>query len=145
MSKYYSQYNFLAGAPYKVEAGKDGVTEEDMQKLRRVNRWSDKINDKIDGGDEIEIISIDADVVDIDSNINLIDENADVEIIVEMDDEHERVRRAIKKLLPQQQELVNAIFYNGISVADFARKAGVTEGAIRDRLEKIYSRLKTLM
>lgn len=49
---------------------------------------------------------------------------------------------AISKLLPCQQELVKRVFFDREKIAKIATEEGVDEAAIRNRLKKIYKRLK---
>ena len=52
---------------------------------------------------------------------------------------------AVRHLLPQQQELIWQVFYEEMSLAAIARESGVTEGAVRHRLSKIYKRLQSFL
>ena len=52
---------------------------------------------------------------------------------------------AVQHLLPQQQELIWQVFYEENSLAAIARESGVTEGAVRHRLSKIYKRLQSFL
>lgn len=49
---------------------------------------------------------------------------------------------AISKLLPRQQELVDKVYFHGITIAEIAREEGVTISAISHRLDLIYKRLR---
>jgi RNA polymerase sigma factor (sigma-70 family) len=49
---------------------------------------------------------------------------------------------AISKLLPRQQELVDKVYFQGITMAEIAREEGVTVSAISHRLNLIYKRLR---
>ncbi len=50
--------------------------------------------------------------------------------------------RAIKKLRPQQREMLRRVFWEGVSQADIARQDGVGESTVSDRMRRIYQRLK---
>lgn len=52
---------------------------------------------------------------------------------------------AVRHLLPQQQELIWQVFYEEMALAAIARESGVTEGAVRHRLSKIYKRLQSFL
>lgn len=54
----------------------------------------------------------------------------------------EQLPEAIKKLQPQQQELVKRIFYKNERPGDIAREEGVSNAAISRRLNKIYASLR---
>ena len=55
------------------------------------------------------------------------------------------LREAIKTLKPAQQRLVQAVYYDGISVKDYAAQAGVDPSAITHRLRTIKNKLKKLL
>ncbi len=135
----FRNYRFNDGTVYRVEAGKDGVSDKDMLNLKNVIQSQYKTKIK---SEKLETISIDTFIIDDDKNAELIDQNADVELIVEIIEEHEFLQLAIDKLLPQQQELIREIHFKDVAIADLARSCGVTEGAIRDRLRKAYKQLK---
>lgn len=53
-----------------------------------------------------------------------------------------KLRAAIQKLQPQQVDLIYQSFYAKRTNVDIAAEQGVTEAAIRNRLKKIYARLR---
>ncbi len=53
--------------------------------------------------------------------------------------------RAIKKLRPQQRELIRKVFWDDMRQVDIARAEGVSESAIAQRMAAIVSRLKKLL
>ena len=59
--------------------------------------------------------------------------------------DEERLRAAIQKLDPDQQKMVQAIYFNGISVNDYAARMGVTQSAISHRLQTVKKKLKKLL
>ena len=69
------------------------------------------------------------------------------------DTEGEAVRRedmarlysAMEALSPSQRELVKKVYFEERKITDIAREEGVTEAAIRNRLKKIYFRLKKFL
>lgn len=73
------------------------------------------------------------------------DKGVDVITLVEEKETSEEVHNALHRLLPKQKELVQKIFFQGISISKIAREEGVSEAAIRNRLNKIYKRLKALL
>ena len=58
---------------------------------------------------------------------------------------HQAIRKAIQELLPQQQDLVFKVFYQDRSIISIADEEGVSEAAVRNRLKKIYAKLKKLL
>ena len=66
------------------------------------------------------------------------------ELLLKTEDNHQ-LFDAVQHLLPQQQELIWQVFYEEKSLAAIARESGVTEGAVRHRLSKIYKRLQSFL
>lgn len=61
------------------------------------------------------------------------------------EEDHERLMRAIKKLQPQQQELLYRVYWKGEKQKTIAAEDGVSERAITGRMKKIYAALKKYM
>ena len=59
--------------------------------------------------------------------------------------EKDALKDAIKKLEPQQQELIWDVYYKGLSMADVARRDGVSKMAITNRMNKIIKRLRNIL
>lgn len=59
------------------------------------------------------------------------------------DEEH--LRAAIQKLDPDQQAMIRAIYFEGVSVNDYAARMGVTQSAISHRLQTVRKKLKKLL
>lgn len=59
--------------------------------------------------------------------------------------DEERLRAAIQKLDPDQQAMIRAIYFEGVSVNDYAARMGVTQSAISHRLQTARKKLKKLM
>ena len=55
------------------------------------------------------------------------------------------VREAIRTLLPCQQELIKKVFFKKMKLTHIAKEEKVTEAAIRNRLKKIYRKLKKVL
>ena len=66
------------------------------------------------------------------------------------DTEGEAVRRedmarlysAMEALSPSQRELVEKVYFEERKITDIAREEGVSHVAVRDRLERIYKKIK---
>ena len=72
----------------------------------------------------------------------LADASADIPSIIERQEMNQTLHHALDKLLPQQRELILKVFIEGRSKADIGREEGVDESAIRDRLRRIYRKVK---
>ena len=56
--------------------------------------------------------------------------------------ESEELHKALEQLEPQQRWLINQIYFEGKTKVEIASELGVGESAIRNRLKKIYEKLK---
>ncbi|MCL2343198.1 MAG: sigma-70 family RNA polymerase sigma factor [Firmicutes bacterium] len=54
----------------------------------------------------------------------------------------ERVRAALPLLTSDQRALIERRYADNVKTIDISRQDGVSEAAVRDRLKKIYNRLK---
>ena len=76
---------------------------------------------------------------------NKLEKNKDsVVTIVENKIEYKYTKQALKRLLPEQQELIFKVFFCEKSIDEVAKEEGVTPKAIRNRLDRIYKRLKEI-
>ena len=75
----------------------------------------------------------------------LVDKTVNVENEIICNFEYERLHKAMKQLLPQQQELVKKVFFQGFTVAEIASQENVDHEAIRRRFEKIYKKIKKVL
>ena len=72
------------------------------------------------------------------------DESADIVSFIEKQETNKTLKDALDKLLPQQRELIQKVFVEGVSVSDIAREQGVDKSAISHRLNRIYQQLQKL-
>ena len=73
-----------------------------------------------------------------------ISENTDIEADTIESEKIEQLQKALKRLLPEQQELIFKVFFGEKSIAEVATEEGVSPKAIRNRLDKIYRKLKEI-
>ena len=59
--------------------------------------------------------------------------------------DEERLHTAIRQLSPDQQAMIRAIYFDGVSVNDYAARMGVTQSAISHRLQTVKKKLKKLL
>ena len=57
----------------------------------------------------------------------------------------ERLQEIIPLLLPQQRDLIEKIFFEGIEARKIAESEGISKSAISHRLERIYEKLKRFL
>ena len=72
-------------------------------------------------------------------------EDPDLEALFAGPTDEERLRTAIQQLTPDQQEMVQAIYFENVSVNDYAARMGVTQSAISHRLQTVKKKLKKLL
>ena len=73
------------------------------------------------------------------------DKAHNVESALEEGEEIENLLSAMEELLPQQRDLVQKVFYEELSIVEIARREGVSEAAVRNRLKKIYKKLEKIL
>ena len=59
--------------------------------------------------------------------------------------DEERLCDAIQKLDPDQQTMIRAIYFDGVSVNDYAARMGVTQSAVSHRLQTVKKKMKKLL
>lgn len=59
--------------------------------------------------------------------------------------DEERLHAAIRQLSPDQKEMVRAIYFENMSINDYAARMGVTQSAISHRLQTVKKKLKKLL
>ena len=60
-------------------------------------------------------------------------------------DELERLRLALKRLEPEEQALIRAIYFNGITVRNYAKQVSCPTMTIQNRKKRIFAKLKKMM
>lgn len=73
------------------------------------------------------------------------DQNNDINLLFENQSMEERLHIAISKLKPKQRNLILAIYFEGISVNDYAAQEGVKQNAISMRLARAKNNLKKFL
>lgn len=73
------------------------------------------------------------------------DKNTDIYKTFDRKETNKNLYNALDKLLPQQKRLIQKVYYHNMSIAQIARDEGVSETAIRNRLNKIYKKLKKIL
>jgi RNA polymerase sigma factor (sigma-70 family) len=72
-------------------------------------------------------------------------EDAEIDALFTEEGGAEKLHSAISQLSPKQQKLVQAIYFDGISVNDYATGEGVDQSAISHRLQTIYKKIKKFL
>ena len=100
------------------------IDKEMANSNRRETRWHNSISRMEEAG------------------VQFADESIDVAELLLENEANRKLRAAMNKLLPQQKELIRQVFFEERSLVEIARETGVTVGAVWNRLQKIYKRLK---
>lgn len=72
----------------------------------------------------------------------LFDSAENTERAVEHREDMARLFSAMEVLSPDQRELVKKVYFEERKITDIAREEGVSHVAVRDRLERIYKKIK---
>lgn len=81
----------------------------------------------------------------LENGVDFTDNAADSFTAVELRENDERVKKAITKLLPEQQALIKKIFYEGKTITEIAKAENVGKSAIANRLTRIYIKIKKFL
>jgi len=131
----YERYKSVDGSVYKAEAGKDGLSDNAMRDLQRVVKGSQKTEAKVRRLDTVSIELVTEDGW----------QEMDVAVIVEERDEYDRLHKAIAALPPEQRDLIYMVYFQDVSIREYARRIGKSHTAVRKMLEKIYADLKIIL
>lgn len=77
--------------------------------------------------------------------IDFVDNNDKIEGMFKEPSQADLLHIAISKLKPKQRDLINAIYFEGISVNDYAALEGVDHSAISHRLQTAKNNLKKFL
>jgi DNA-directed RNA polymerase specialized sigma24 family protein len=69
-------------------------------------------------------------------------DDTDIAAVIIRELGYDALYAAMDHLLPQQRALINKIYFEERSLVSVAREEGVGESAIRDRLNRIYQKIK---
>ena len=73
------------------------------------------------------------------------DLRVDIQAEIEKNERDLRLHTAIAQLSRPQRELLEEIYYNGVSQSEIAKREGVGKTAINNRLARILARLKKFL
>ena len=77
-----------------------------------------------------------------DSYGKILESDDDVEQDYSDKEEIEALHKALKTLLPEQQELIKRIFFEDEKIITIAKEENVSAAAIHNRLNKIFAKLR---
>jgi RNA polymerase sigma-70 factor (ECF subfamily) len=127
------KYEFLTGEVVEVEVADDigEISVEIDRNIYNSNRRETRRHNSIFTMEE--------------KGHQLKDDSCNIEVDLEEKERTENLKRALEKLLPQQRDLIQKVFYEELSIVEIAKQEGVSEAAIRNRLKKIYKKLKKIL
>lgn len=68
-----------------------------------------------------------------------------VDDVIEREEEHEELKKAISMLLPEQQELIQRVYFKGETHTEIAQALGVDRSAISHRVSRALVQLKKIL
>ena len=113
------------------------IPDSDYEVLIEMDRLEYNVNHK----ETRRHISLEA----CDRDDNQLPDSTDVEETCIQRMEIDALQCAMDSLLPKQRELIRKVFFENQSITSVARAQGVNESAIRDRLSRVYKKLKIFM
>ncbi|GAB2024497.1 sigma factor-like helix-turn-helix DNA-binding protein [Lactovum odontotermitis] len=145
-----------------LTAGSSGVTAEDIRQLHleddrevrnnlknsrlKLEKWQKEEAGQWEQTHPYEkfpknwVLSVEGELED--ESKSLLMAQAAIQPECEITPEIDRLHEAVEKLKPQQQALIQAVFYENKSLTEIAQDEGVTHVAIINRLKKIYKQLQ---
>ena len=127
------KYEFLTGETLEIEVSDDigevsiSIDKEIYNSNRRESRRQNSAEDMLVQGNQ------------------LTDSTVDIPFMIEQQETIKALHCALDKLLPQQRDLIQKMNFKEMSITQIARDEGVNESAIRDRLNRIYKKLKNIL
>lgn len=127
----YIKYRFNDGTSYIAKAGKDGVDEECIKEIHRVEKSLEK-HIKKQNDSNFKFVSFQEEFMeDIQSEYN-------VELVIEDLSETQMLRAVIDSLPETDKFLINQIFFKGLSITHVAGILHVSDASIHKKLKRIY-------
>ncbi|MDR3587335.1 MAG: sigma-70 family RNA polymerase sigma factor [Desulfosporosinus sp.] len=127
------KYEFLTGEIVEVEvsAGIGEVSISIDKEIFNINRRETRRHNSMEVMEE--------------QGFQLADKSFDIADRYEATSTMEAINNALTDLLPQQRDLIQKMYFREMSIAQIARDEGVGESAIRDRLNRIYKKIKKFL
>ena len=121
----------------------------DKENTIEINKYWSDILDKLDKAEDANQkkesrrhYHLEACIYD---GIDFVDVNDKIEALFKEPSKIDLLHIAISKLKPKQRDLINAIYFEGVSVNDYAAKEGVKQNAISMRLARAKNNLKKFL
>jgi DNA-directed RNA polymerase specialized sigma24 family protein len=124
------KYSFVTGEVVEIQV-ESHIAEAAMEIERATHNNNRRETSRHNSSDKI-----------IERGFQFEDKSVDIAAIFEEQQRNEILQNELKKLLPNQRSLVQKIFFQGLSITQIAQAESVCESAIRNRLNKIYKKLR---
>lgn len=72
-------------------------------------------------------------------------DNPSIDEVIEQEEEHEELIKAISMLLPEEQDLIRQVYFEGKTHTEIARELGVDRSAISHRISRALVQLKKIL
>jgi RNA polymerase sigma-70 factor (ECF subfamily) len=144
------RYTSVTGQTHEIEVSEEWgeIILELDRKEYNVNRKETRRHNSLDGYDYIDgqadtnpHLSRDA----FEFKNSICSESAEIAADLESKYTRQHIRNTVGRLKPKQRELITAIYFNGVSVNDYAKREGVDHSAISHRLHTAYKALNKLL
>lgn len=126
-------YEFVTGEIVEIEVPED-ITKVSIEIDRDIYNHNRKETRRHNSIDYME-----------DAGLQFEDNSVDIVVDLEQKEVIDEIEQALDILLSEQKELIEKVFYKNMKIVDIAAASGVTEAAVRNRLKKIYKKLKKVL
>lgn len=79
------------------------------------------------------------------NGFDIVDDTADIDVILDKKERYKALYSALAKLPAKQRELIQKVFFEGISQTEIASQQGITKMALHNKLTRILRNLKKLL
>lgn len=144
------KYTAVTGEIHEIEVSEEWgeIIFELDRKENNINRKETRRHTSMDGYDNIDgqadtnsCLTRDA----FEFRNHICSESAEMAADLESKYTRQYIRNMVDRLKPKQRDLIIAIYYNNVSVHDYAKREGVDHSAISHRLHTAYKALKKLL
>lgn len=127
------KYEFVTGEVVEIEV-ENAVGEISIEIERDINNNNRRETRRHNSIEDMQL-----------QGTQIADGKSTVTTFIEIQERNKALYFALDKLLPQQKKLIYKVFFEGKSIIEIALAEGVSEAAIRNRLNKIYKKLKNII
>ena len=127
------KYEFVTGEIVEIEVP-DDIGEVSISIDKEINNGNRRETRRHNSMDALK-----------EQGFQLVDKSFDIAAKYEATSTMEAINNALADLLPQQKDLIQKTYFKKMSIAQIAKDEGVGESAIRDRLNRIYKKLKNIL